>query len=75
LAIGLTWFPLTAPVVALFRLALTEVPAWHLIVSLVILLISLAASIWFVARIFRAAMLMYGQSLRPKQIWRALRQA
>jgi ABC-2 type transport system permease protein len=75
LAIGLTWFPLTAPVIALFRLALTQVPTWQLFVSLIILIISLLASVWFVARIFRAAMLTYGQSLRPKQIWRALRQA
>ncbi len=75
LAIGLTWFPLTAPVIALFRLALTQVPTWQLFVSLIILIISLLAGVWFVARIFRAAMLTYGQSLRPKQIWRALRQA
>jgi ABC-2 type transport system permease protein len=75
LAIGLTWFPLTAPVIALFRLALTQVPVWQLIVSLAILILSLAASIWFVARIFRSAMLLYGQSLRPKQIWQVLWQA
>jgi ABC-2 type transport system permease protein len=75
LALGLTWFPLTAPIVALFRMALSPVPAWQLSLSLVILLISLAAGVWFVARIFRAAMLLYGQSLRPKQIWQVLWQA
>ena len=75
LALGLTWFPLTAPMVALFRLALTQVPVWQLGVSLAILIVSLLGSIWFVARIFRSAMLLYGQSLRPKQIWQALRQA
>ncbi|MBN1218314.1 MAG: ABC transporter permease, partial [Anaerolineae bacterium] len=75
LAVGLTWFPLTAPMIALFRMALSQVPTWQLVVSLAILLASVAGSIWFVARIFRAAMLAYGQSLRPRQIWRALRQA
>jgi ABC-2 type transport system permease protein len=75
LALALTWFPLTAPMIALFRMALTNVPSWQLLVSLAILLISLLVSIWFVARIFRAAMLIYGQSLRPRQIWQALRQA
>jgi ABC-2 type transport system permease protein len=75
LALGLTWFPLTAPIVALFRLGLTQVPTWQLSVSLVILILSLVASIWFVARIFRSAMLMYGQPLRLKQIWQVLRQA
>jgi len=75
LALALTWFPLTAPMVALFRMALSPVPSWQLGLSLVILLVSLAAGVWFVARIFRAAMLLVGQQLRPKQIWRVLWQA
>jgi ABC-2 type transport system permease protein len=75
LALGLTWFPLTAPMIALFRMALSQVPTWQLWVSLAILIASLVASSWFVAHVFRAAMLMYGQSLRPKQIWAVLRQA
>ena len=74
LALALTWFPLTAPIVALFRMALTQVPTWQLGLSLVILILSLVASVWLVARIFRSAMLLYGQSLRPKQIWQVLRQ-
>jgi ABC-2 type transport system permease protein len=75
LALGLTLFPLTAPTISLFRMTLAEIPTWQLFVSFGILLASLAASIWFVARIFRAAMLMFGQALRPRQIWQALRQA
>lgn len=75
LAIGLTLFPLTAPIIALFRMALTQVPTWQLLASLLILLVSLTVSVWLVGRIFRSAMLMFGQSQRPKQIWRALRQA
>jgi len=75
LALGLTWFPLTAPIVALFRMALSPVPTWQLYVSLAILIVSLVAGIWFVARIFRSAMLLYGQALRPKQIWQVLWQA
>lgn len=75
LALGLTLFPLTAPTISLFRMTLAEVPTWQLFASFGILVASLAASIWFVARIFRAAMLMFGQALRPRQIWQALRQA
>ncbi len=75
LGVGLTLFPLTAPTIALFRMTLSEVPTWQLGASLAILLVTLAVSIWFVARIFRAAMLMYGQALRPRAIIRALRQA
>jgi ABC-2 type transport system permease protein len=75
LAVGLTMFPLTAPMIGLFRIALVEVPTWQLITSLAILMASLIGSIWLVARIFRAAMLMYGQALRPQQLLQALREA
>ncbi len=74
LAVGLTMFPLTAPMIGLFRMALVEVPTWQLIASLAILVASLVGSIWLVARIFRAAMLMYGQALRPRQLLQALRE-
>ncbi len=74
LGVGLTLFPLTAPVIALFRMLLTDVPIWQLGAGLAVLIATLAACIWFVARVFRAAMLMYGQPLRPRQIVRALRQ-
>jgi hypothetical protein len=39
------------------------------------LVASLIGSIWLVARIFRAAMLMYGQALRPQQLLQALLEA
>jgi ABC-2 type transport system permease protein len=74
LAIGLTLFPLTAPIFALFRMTLIQVPAWQLLASLLILLASLVATVWAVGRIFRSALLMAGQAIRPKQLWRALRQ-
>ena len=75
LGVGLTLFPMTAPVIALFRMLLTEVPTWQMGAGLAVLIATLAASIWFVARVFRAAMLMYGQALRPRDILRALRQS
>jgi ABC-2 type transport system permease protein len=75
LGVGLTLFPLTAPTIALFRMTLSQVPVWQLATSLAIIIVTLAASVWFVARIFRAAMLLYGQTLHPREILRALRQA
>lgn len=75
LGVGLTLFPLTAPTIALFRMTLSDVPTWQLTASFGIIVVSLTVSTWIVARIFRAAMLMYGQSLRPRQIIRALREA
>jgi ABC-2 type transport system permease protein len=75
LAVGLTLFPLTGPMFALVRMALAEVPLWQLAASLALIVTALAASIWFVTRVFRATMLLYGQRVRPRQVWRALREA
>jgi len=75
LAVALTLFPLTSPMIALIRMVLTEVPTWQLAGAFGIIILSLLGSIWAVSRIFRGAMLIYGQSLRPRQIWQALRGA
>lgn len=74
LAIFLTLFPLTSPVVGLFRLGISEVPLWQLVTSVIVLAVSVGLGVLLVARVFRASMLMYGQRLRPKQIWQALKQ-
>ena len=71
-AVALTIFPLTSPTIGLLRMALTEVPLWQLGLALALILVSMVAALWFVARIFHAAMLLYGQALRPRAIWRAL---
>ena len=73
IAIALTLFPLFAPVMALIRMAMTEVPVWQLWAALGLLIVSLVLALLLVARIFRAAALLYGQRLTPSQIWRALR--
>jgi ABC-2 type transport system permease protein len=75
LAIGLTLFPLTAPMMSLLRMAMTTVPVWQLFASLGLILVCLVAAIWSVARIFRVTMLLYGQSLNPKQLLEALKAA
>lgn len=74
-SVALTLFPLTGPIFALVRMSIFSVPTWQLLASFGILVASLLVSIWVVARIFRTAMLMYGQALRPRQIWQALRQS
>jgi ABC-2 type transport system permease protein len=72
LSVALTLFPLTAPMFGMIRMALTQVPIWELAGALASVLISLIFGLWAVSRVFRAAMLMYGQSLRPRAILDAL---
>lgn len=71
-AVALTLFPLTSPTVGLIRMVFGEVPTWQLLAGFGGIVISLLFGIWAVARIFRAAMLLYGQALRPRAIWQAL---
>lgn len=71
-AVILTIFPLTSPTTTLFRMALTDVPLWQLATAVLLLVLSLLASVWVVARLFRSSMLLYGQALRPRQVLQAL---
>ena len=72
LAVGLSLFPFTAPSLTLFRLALSDVPLWQLLASFGVLISTLLVSVWIVARVFRATMLLYGQKLSAAQIIQAL---
>jgi ABC-2 type transport system permease protein len=72
LPVVLSLVPFTSPMMLLFRMAFTEIPAWQFVAAMGIVLICLAISIYAVARIFRVAMLLYGQRLTLAEIWRAL---
>ncbi|MGD2163562.1 MAG: ABC transporter permease [Anaerolineales bacterium] len=75
LAIALTLFPLTAPTFGLMRMTLTSVPVWQLGAAFGILVLCLLVGIWAVARVFRTAMLLYGQRLTATEIWDAVRRS
>jgi ABC-2 type transport system permease protein len=68
LSIGLSLFPLTAPVTLPLRAALTLVPVWQIATSLAILFLLSACSIWFAGRAFRLGMLRYGKRLSWKEL-------
>jgi ABC-2 type transport system permease protein len=73
--VAMTLFPLTAPTVILFRMTFTSIPVWQLAASFFLLVASLVVAVWAVTRVFRAAMLMYGKAMRPKEVWKALLKA
>jgi len=75
LAVALTLFPLTSPIFAMFRMTLTEVPVYQLFLALGIILLCLLPSTWALTRIFRASMLLYGQRMTWKEVWKALKEA
>ena len=70
LAVGLSFFPLTAPLTVLMRAGLTEIPIWQIVAISIIMVLSAAGSLWLAGRAFRLGMLRYGQRLRLVEIFR-----
>jgi len=70
----LTLFPLTAPVTAVMRLSIAQLPTWELLLSLLILVASVIGAMWLSARVFRVCLLMYGKRPSLAEIWRHVRE-
>jgi ABC-2 type transport system permease protein len=71
----LSWIPLTAPTTMMLRLGAGGVPWWDILVAVAVLATSVALSVRLTARIFRAAILMYGKRPTIPEIWRWVRDA
>ncbi|MDD1686740.1 ABC transporter permease [Methanoregula sp.] len=70
----LTYFPYTAPFVAMVRLTLVTVPPYQIIVSIAILVISIVILTRLAARIFRMGMLTYGKRVSFREVLRFLKE-
>jgi ABC-2 type transport system permease protein len=68
LALGLSLFPLTAPLTMLMRDGLTILPAWQIALSAVIQVLSAIGAIWLAGRAFRLGMLRYGKRLKWREV-------
>ncbi len=69
LATVLSYFPLTAPITILMRMAFTVVPLWQIALNITILVVFAILSLWFAGRAFRLGMLQYGKKLPLKAIF------
>lgn len=70
LAMILSYFPLTAPITILMRMAFTVVPVWQIVINIAILVVFAFFAIWFAGRAFRMGMLRYGKKLSLMEIFR-----
>ncbi len=61
LAVGLSLFPLSAPVIMFMRISVLMPPLWQILLSFVLLGLTIWGSIWVTARIYRVGILMYGK--------------
>jgi ABC-2 type transport system permease protein len=64
-------FPLTSPVVMPTRLPF-DPPVWHILLSIILLLLTTLFFIWLSARIYRVGILMYGKKISFKELGRWL---
>jgi ABC-2 type transport system permease protein len=72
LAVGMSLFPLTAPVTMMMRLIVTDVPAWQLLLSVLLMLVAAVIIMRSVARMFQAQTMLTGQPLSLKYIYRLI---
>jgi ABC-2 type transport system permease protein len=73
LAVGLSLFPYSAPLAMLLRMMVSDVPAWQLALSITLLVLTTAATIRLMSRLFKAQVLLSGEPLSWKRIVAALR--
>ncbi len=69
------WFsiiPFTSPIVMLMRIPF-GVPAWELILSMVLLAATFLGTTWLAGKIFRIGILMYGKKVNYRELWKWLR--
>jgi ABC-2 type transport system permease protein len=70
LAVGMSLFPMTAPVTLPARAAFTVIPTWQIVLSLGLLYVSAIGALWLAGRAFRLGMLQYGKRLKFAELFR-----
>jgi ABC-2 type transport system permease protein len=71
----LTIFPVTAPIMTMFRLGTSIVPTWQIVASIAVLALSIVGGLSLSIRLFRMHMLMYGKRPGLAQIIQSLKEA
>jgi len=67
-AVGLSFFPLTAPVTLTMRAGFTQIPTAQLVLNVALLMACAVGALWMAARAFRMGMLSYGKKITLREI-------
>lgn len=70
-----SYIPFTSPMAMFTRIAMSTVPFYEIIISIIILIASVIGIGVLAAKIYRVGVLMYGNAPKPKDIIKALRKA
>ena len=65
----LSMIPFTSPIAMLARIPF-DVPIWELVLSIVILLVSTLGMVFIASKIYRVGILMYGNKVTLKELWK-----
>jgi ABC-2 type transport system permease protein len=71
--VGLSLFPLTAPIVMFMRIVVGSVDTWQILLSVGLMLVTIALVIWLSAKIFRVGILMTGKRFKLGEVIRLAR--
>jgi len=72
LSVWLSLIPFTSPVAMLLRIPF-GVPFWQVLLSMLLLLATFPLCIWAAAKVYRSAILRYGQKASWREVWHFLR--
>jgi len=72
LAFWTSMIPFTSPIIMLARIPY-GIAWWELLLSMFILIITIAGAIWMAAKIYRTGILMYGKKVTIKEIVKWIR--
>jgi ABC-2 type transport system permease protein len=72
---SLSLFPLFSPVLMWARVASGGVPAWQVVLSLLLMALSVLGIAWVAGRIYTVGILMTGKRPTLPELWRWVRQA
>jgi ABC-2 type transport system permease protein len=70
----LTQVPFVSPFMMLGRIATGIAEPWEIVLSISLLVVTIAGSLWLAARIYAAGVLLYGQRPGVRAVWRLVRQ-
>lgn len=75
MAVVLSFFPLTSPLLMFMRISVQPPPAWQIGLSVALLVASIWGMAWLAGRVYRIGILMYGKKPTIPEIFRWIRQA
>ncbi len=75
LSVVLSLIPFFSPMLMFLRMTLTEVPAFQIGASVVLMVATIVASAWVVGKIYRVGILMHGSKPKLKDLVRWVREA